>query len=282
MLKAKIKKFCKLQRIFAITALAGLAVVSLNFPIFAQAVSQGYGADTVLQRGMLVKLKDGDTSKVEPIKQASADKLFGVVVDSNDAPVTLSSDGKKVFVSTAGHYDVLVSTVNGEIKAGDYVSTSPIDGVGMKAGSKDPFIIGRALADFDSKSLRIGSTQVKDSSGKGREVSIGRVQTDIQVAGNPLLKSEEPNVPQILRKAAEAIAGKPVNAVRIYTGLFVFIVSTFVAAILMYGGVRSGIISIGRNPLGKKAIVRGMLQVIITGMIVFISGVFGVYLLLKI
>lgn len=282
MLKIKIKSLCTMQRLFAISALSVLAIVSVNFPLLAQAVSQGYGADTVMQRGMMVQPKESDSSKVEPVKQANADKLFGVVVDPNDAPVTLSSDGKKVFVATAGSYEVLVSSIAGDIKAGDYIATSPIDGVGMKAGNKDPYIIGRALADFDSKSLRISTTQVKDSSGKTREVSIGRVKSDVGISGNPLLKAEEPSVPEVLRKASEAIAGKQVNAARIYTGLFVFIVSTIIAVILMYGGVRSAIISIGRNPLGKKSIMRGMLQVIITGMIVFISGIFGVYLLLKI
>lgn len=271
-----------MQRIFSVSALAFLSVLSVNYPLFAQALSQGYGADSVLQRGMMVQPKPDDASKVEPVKQDSADKLFGVVVDPNDAPVTLSADGQKVFVATAGTYEVLVSNLNGTIKAGDYVATSPIDGIGQKAGDKEPVIIGRALADFDDKSLKIGSTTVKDSAGQMKEVSIGRVKTDIGVAANPLLKAEEPSVPELLRKASEAIAGKQVNAARIYMALFVFIVCTIIALILMYGGVRSAIISIGRNPLGKKAIMRGMLQVIITGMIVFISGIFAVYLLLKI
>ena len=282
MLKAKIKKLCTVQRFFSVGALSLLAVLSVNFPIFAQALIQGYGSDQALQRGQLVQLKEKDPSKVEAVKQATADKLLGVIVDSNDAPVTLSAEGKKVFVATAGRYDVLISTQNGPIKAGDYIATSAVDGIGMKAGSKEPFIIGRAISDFDGKSGVVSNAKVKDSGGKERTIAIGRVQGDITVAGNPLLKGEEPNVPEFLKKVTEAIAGKPVNAVRVYTGLFVFIVSTLIAGILMYGGVRSAIISIGRNPLGKKSIMRGMFQVIITGLIVFISGLFGVYLLLRI
>jgi hypothetical protein len=282
MLKTKIKKLCTFQRIVSVTALALLSVASINYPIFAQALTQGYGSDQIMQRGMLIQLKKDDPSKVEAVRQDTGDRLFGVVVDANDAPVTLSSDGKKVFVATAGKYDVLVSTQNGSIKGGDYIAISAIDGIGMKAGSKEPFIIGRALADFDGTINKVGTAQVKASDGKAKEVTIGRVQADVLVAGNPLVKAEEPNVPEALRKAAEAVAGKPVNAIRIYTAMFVFIVSTIVASILMYGGVRSAIISIGRNPLGKKAIVRGMFQVIITGLIVFISGVFGVYLLLRV
>ncbi len=184
-----------------------LSAVSVNFPIFAQALSQGYGSDETLQRGMLVQLKDSDTSKVEAVKQATADKLFGVVVDPNDAPVTLSSEGKKVFVATSGQYDVLVSTLNGNVKAGDYIATSPIDGIGMKAGDKDPFVIGRALSDFDGTNGAISSAEVKDSDGGSKKVSIGRAKADVVVAGNPLLKAQEPDVPELLRKASEAIAG---------------------------------------------------------------------------
>ena len=271
-----------MQRIFAVGMLSVLILISSHYPLLAQAVTQGYGSEQTLQRGMLVQLKASDATKVEAVKQAKSDKMYGVVVDSNDAPVTLSADGKKVFVATAGHFDVLVSTQNGEIKTGDYIAVSAIDGIGMKGGDKEPEVIGRALAGFDGKTAVISSTEVVDSDGGKHSVTIGRVPVDITVSRNPNLKGTEANLPEMLRKASEAIAGKPVNAVRVYIALFVFLSTTILAGILMYGGVRSAIISIGRNPLGKKAIIRGMFQVVITGMIVFITGVFGVYLLLKI
>jgi 6,7-dimethyl-8-ribityllumazine synthase len=281
MLKTKMKKILTFQRVIAIAALSLLCVISTRYPLFAQAVTQGYGADQIMQRGMLVQLKKGDTTKVEVVKQETADQMYGVVVNANDAPVTLSSDGKKVFVATAGHYDVLVNTQNGEIKAGDYVTVSAIDGIGMKASDKEPVVVGRALSGFDGKSNVISTPQVKDSNGGSKTVSIGRVQADILVAKNPLLKAEEPNLPSALKKVSESIAGKPVNPARVYISMFVFLLSTIVATTLMYGGVRSAIISIGRNPLSKKSIIKGMFQIIITGLTVFISGIFGVYLLLK-
>lgn len=281
MLKTKMKKYLTFQRITAVMVLSLLCLVSTRYPLFAQAVTQGYGADQIMQRGMLVQLKKGDTSKVEVVKQESAEKMYGVVVNANDAPVTLSAEGKKVFVATAGHYDVLANTQNGEIKPGDYIAVSAIDGIGMKAGDKEPVVVGRALSGFDGKSNVISTTEVKDSQGGSKTVSIGRVQADITVAKNPLFKSSEPNLPAFLQKASETIAGKPVDPVRVYAGLFIFLISTLIAASLMYGGVKSAIISIGRNPLSKKSIVKGMFQIIITGLTVFISGIFGVYLILK-
>ena len=63
--------------------------------------------------------------------------------------------------------------------------------------------------------------------------------------------------------------------------LLIFLASVVIAGSMLYAGVHSSMISIGRNPLSKQSIVRSMIQVIVTSFIVFIIGIFGVYLLLK-
>jgi hypothetical protein len=281
MIKTKMKQLFSWQRLFAFGALIFLVVLSFSAPLGAQTLTQGYGADVQMQKGMIVQIKKDDPTKVELVSAETMDQMHGVVVDANDAPVTLSSEGQKVFIATTGKFDILVSDQAGAIKTGDYITMSAVQGVGMKAGTKEPVVIGRALADFDGRSGAIGSTDVKDSAGATRKVNFGRIAADVSVSRNPFLKGETPNVPEFLRKASEAVAGKPVNATRIYLSVFVFIVSTIAAGSLLYAGVRNGLISIGRNPLSKKTIIRGMFQVILTGLIIFITGVFGVYLLLK-
>lgn len=281
MLKTKIKQFASWHRMVALVGLGVLIAVSLSHPLGAQAVIEGYNADASLQRGMIVQLKKDDKSKVEMVTSDTAELMHGVVVAANDAPVILSDDGQHIYVATTGHYDTLVNTQNGAINSGDYITASAVSGIGMKAGTTEQYVIGRALSGFDGKTNVISTADVKDSTGATKKVSIGRVSMDVQLAKNPLLKATEPNVPQFLQKAANTIAGKPVNAIRVYLGILVFGISTVVAGALMYGGVRSGIISIGRNPMSKKSIVRSMLQVIITGLIVFVTGVFGVYLILR-
>ena len=282
MFKTKIKQYLSWQRIIAFMGLVFLVVVSTQHPLSAQAVTEGYGSDLTLQRGMIVMLKKDDPTKVELVTTETSERMRGVVVAANDAPLTLANAGQRVFVATNGRYDVMVSTQNGPIKAGDYITASALSGVGMKASDKEAYIIGRAITDFDGKKDAIGSNEIKDSTGNKRTVSIGRVSMDVGVAKNPLLKATEPNVPQFLLKAATAIAGRPVNPFRVYMGVLVFGICTVVSGILMYGGVRSGLISIGRNPLSKKSIIRSMFQVIITGLIIFVTGVFGVYLILRV
>lgn len=283
-MKAKIKNFVSIQRILALVVLVVLIVLGATSPLDAQTFSefiQGYGVDGPVQKGMIVRLKEGDTTKVQSVSKDQMDKMHGVVVNPNDAAVTLSGDGEQVFVATRGRQEVLVSNENGEIKEGDLITVSALSGVGMKAGTIEPLVIGRATEGFDGNSQVVGSAKLADSAGGEKEVRMGRIDAEINVGRNPLLKSEEPNMPEFLRKASEAIAGKPVNAVRVYIGLVIFFITTIVSGSLLYGGVKSGIISMGRNPLSKKLIVRGMLQVIVAGLIIFILGIFAVYLLLK-
>lgn len=249
----------------------------------SQAVTQGYGTTKELQNGMIVKLVDKDTSKVEPLTDASVTQMQGVVVAANDATVTISSDGNKgqVFVATFGHYDVLVSNQNGPIKAGEYITISAIAGVGMKVDTSQPTVLGKATASFDGTSKVAGTAKLKDSTGKEVSVSLGRIPIDISISHNPLQQASADGLPGFLKKTSEAIAGKPVNAARVYVALAVLIMSSAVAGFMLYSGVRGGLIAIGRNPMAKKQIIAGIFRVILSGLICFVLGVFGVYLLLK-
>jgi hypothetical protein len=279
-MKTKIKQPNAPQRLLALAALLFLVVLSIISPLSAQTVTQGYGSDEPLQKGMIIRLKGDDATKVEALDQENIDKMHGVVVDPNDAPVTISSDGQKVFVANVGRYEVLVSDQNGPLAIGDFVTISAVKGIGMKAGDKEPVVVGRATAEFDGKTNSIGSSDIKIGE-ETRKVSIARIQVDLGISRNPLLKAKEPNMPEFLKRATEGIAGKEVSPAKAYTSVVIFFLSSVIAASLMYSGIRSGIISIGRNPLSKKSIIRGMFQVIITGLIIFITGIFGVYLLLK-
>jgi hypothetical protein len=279
-MKTKIRTFFSTQKVLALTGLLCLVALSLAGPLEAQTLTQGYGADESLQRGMIVRLKQEDASKVESLTIESIEKMHGVVVDANDAPVTLSAEGQKVFIATVGRFDTLVSSQGGEINPGDYITISALRGVGMKAGTKEPVVVGRAITGFNGRDGVISKAEFKNGDNT-QSVSISRIQVDIGVARNPLLKAAEPNLPEFLKRAAESLAGKPVSPAKAYISAVIFVLSTIIAATLMYGGIRSAITSIGRNPLSKKSIIRGMLQVIITGLIIFISGIFGVYLLLK-
>lgn len=280
----KIKNTLRLltrRRLTALGGLFGLVLLSLSHPLAAQTVTQGYSYEGTVQRGMLVSLKADDTTKIELANLENGDHAHGVVVDPNDAPVTISSDDQKVFVATIGRYDVLVSNQNGVIQPGDFISLSSIGGVGMKADENVNISIGKALDNFDGQTGVVSTVELKDDQGGSQKVSVGRISVDIGIGANPLAKPKESNLPDYLRKAAEAIADKPVSSIRVYLGLVVLAVAGAISGSLLYGGVKSAIISIGRNPLSKKSIIRGLVQIIMTSLMILIIGIFGVYLLIK-
>lgn len=253
-------------------------------PIFASSptVTQGYSSDELLQRGMLVGLKNDDPRKVEPVNSDQANQLHGVIIGANESAVLLGNDDEKVYVASGGRFPVLVSSQNGAIKSGDYVSPSAVKGIGMNAGKNNDIVIGKALEEFDASNQSTVKSviTVNDASDNEQQLSVGMIIVDIAVGKNPLMKNNT-SLPEALRKSAETVAGKPVNATKVYISLFIIIVTSAIAGSIIYSAVRGGMVSIGRNPLGKNAIMRGLLQVVLVGMLILLSGFFGVYLILK-
>ena len=195
-----------------------------------------------------------------------------MVVAPTDAAITLVGNNTKVFVATTGTYQVLVSTSNGSIKSGDYISMSNIDGIAAKASNTEPVILGKATSAFD------GKAGVVTTSGKS---AIGRVYVNINVQKNPLANTD-PTLPYFLRRVANSIANKSVPVIRVYTALLIFLISILASVAILLGGVRGSQISLGRNPLSKKVIFSGMYKVVFTGLGIFLIGLAGVYLLLKV
>lgn len=281
MILPKIKQYLTFKRVVSLAALAVLVGMNAAGILHAQSVTRGYGADETLQRGMIVGTKQDDPDKVEPINIDQIDRILGVVVSANESPITLSGEQEEVFVATVGRYDVLVSDQNGEIRTGDYVTVSSINGIGMLATYQESEILGRAVDNFDGKSNIVGNSVLTDTGGGRRSVNIGRIQVDVGITKNPLAKSAAVT-PEWLGKLGQAIAGKSLSPARIYISAAIFLIGAFIAGAILYAGIRSSIIAIGRNPLSKKSILRGLLQVIFTSLIVFIISVVGVYLLLRV
>jgi hypothetical protein len=271
--------------VVAVSLVSVLSVLSnaVSSPVVhAQSVAQSYAADTPLQAGMIVRLGE-DKSKVAPVNQATADKAYGVIVRPNDAPLSLSEGDAQqlVYVATTGNYKVLMSDQNGSIKQGEYVVISAIEGIGMKVDTASNYVVGKALENFDANSKSLTQTTVKDTAGHERTVKIGYVRMDVNIGKNPLHKGAVSNVPDFLQKAADAIAGKPVSAVRVYLSVIILIIAGAIVISILYAGIRTSIIALGRNPLARKSIFRNLFRVILLGLTILLIGIFAVYLILK-
>jgi hypothetical protein len=284
------KQTVKVSRIILGLAVVVGTIAAPSLPVFAASTYgggsvQGYAANAPLDKGTVVQLAtEGTTQQVKLATQANLSGMFGVTVDRNQLLLSSSNSALKneAFIAISGTYNVLVSNEAGSIAEGDYVTLSSIDGVTMKADDEVKSVLGRAVAAFDGKGVTLGTTTLKDTAGNTlKTVTLGSVPVTINVQDNPNVKSTEVNVPPFLQRIGEAIAEKEVSAIRIYLSMAITAVSIIAAIAILASGVRSSIISIGRNPMSKKSIFRALLQIILTSLLILIIGLFAVYLLLK-
>ena len=278
---SKIKQLSstRIASLFLFISMFGLLAV----PAFAQEFTQGYATTETLLRGEIVGINAEQENQVSSINSDNNEDLLGVVVRSNDSAVTLTEDTTGVFVATTGRFEVLVSDIRGNISSGDNITTSPVTGIGQKAGPTEGQILGKMLEtiDFNDTSRVLSQTTVTNDNGETLTVNIARGLAEINIGPNPDLASEA-SAPEFLVKFSETIAGKPVSAIRIYAGLIIIIIAGAISGSLLYSSVKTSIISIGRNPLSKNSVLTGLAQVVVISVIIFISGLVAVYLLLKI
>ncbi len=272
--------------ILGLMVAAGIVLAAV-LPVAAETYGggsvQGYAAEASLDNGTIVQLTSKDAKQVKIATQAELQNMFGVTVDRNQLSLTLTNENLKneTFVAVSGTYDVLVSNQGGPIAVGDYVTLSSVNGVAMKAGTEEKTVFGRAVGAFDGKGVTLGTTTLKDSNGGTKAVTLGQVPVTINIQRNPNEKSTKADVPEFLQRIGQAIAEKEVSPIRIYLSMGITAVSLIAAIAVLYSGVRSGVISIGRNPMSKKSIFRALLEIILTSILILVIGLFAVYLLLK-
>lgn len=278
----------KVPRIFigvaAVVVMASAVIVPVSAVSYGGGSVAGYSADAPIANSTIVQLTGDKSNKVKVANKDQLQNMFGVTVDRNQQPITLSSEdlANEVFVAVSGTYNVLVSTEGGAIAIGDHVTLSSVNGVAMKADTDVPTVFGRANKPFDGKSgVTLGQTTLKDSAGKTQQVTLGTIPITIDIKRNPNIKTTEANLPDFLDRIGQEIAEKEVSPIRIYLSIGITVISLIAAITVLYAGVRNGVISIGRNPMSKKSIFRAILETILTSFLILIIGMFAVYLLLR-
>ena len=107
-----------------------------------------YTSDTTASEGDIVSLAGNGVSQVQKSVKGYDSKALGII-STKPGLVMGAADGtgKPVIVGLSGRVPVKVSTKNGDIQPGDYITTSDIPGVGMRA-TRAGHVIGKALTGF--------------------------------------------------------------------------------------------------------------------------------------
>jgi len=262
------------KRLFVALAVVGVSTVGI---VVAQtAATSSYFADKSIEPGTIVSLRRGESELVEPSSSDNVENLFGVVVRQTDSTLRLSNGDRAVFVTTLGKAKTLVSDINGPVRAGDQLGLSPITGVAQRSND-DSVSIGTALQDFEPAGGVISPIKVTDSNGQETTANVGLVDIQVkpQLGNNSIL-------PSGISDFGESIAGKPVSSFRLFTALAVMVVSLSASSVLLFGAIRSALVAIGRNPLSKTLVYRGLFQVMAITFVIFASGVAGAYVILTV
>lgn len=220
-----------------------------------------------------------DTSNaVELSSLEGAKRLAGVV--SNRPLVQLSDGGSGVQVVTSGLTLTLVCDLNGEVVAGDKITASPIEGIGMR-DSDTTTVVGAAQSNLSDAALE--KRTIKDVAGKDVEVRIGLIPVQVSVASYASETDKKTTfVPAFLQELANNVSGREVSPVRVLVAALILLLLFISITVLLYSSVRSSIISIGRNPLSEMAVRKSLLQVGLTvfGMLLFAVAIIYVVLVL--
>lgn len=240
------------------------------------AISQGFKtAEADLATGALVSLTSGSQSTVQLSNTDRVNQLIGVI---GDRPlIELSNNDKEVQVVISGTTLTLVSDINGDIKSGDKITASPINGVGMKANASS-LVVGTAQDDLAKVSTTTRS--INDKRGQPQSVKVGAVPVSVNVTYYVAPEDKNSFLPPFLQSLANTVAGKEVSAVRVLISSLVLIFGFVSIAVLLYSSIRSSIISIGRNPLSEGAVRKSLFEVGATALGILLVMLIAIYLVL--
>lgn len=190
-------------------------------------------------------------------------KMFGIVTDN---PAFLVDDkglpNTKIIVSI-GITSVKVSSANGSIKRGNFVTSSEKVGVAQKA-TKTGFVLGTALEDYDASDTN----------------EIGQIQINTDIHPSTGIAGTRTNLIDVLRQGLEIPLFEPIQSLRYVLAVLIVLIG-FTLGLIYFGRVaRAGVEAVGRNPLAGRAIqFTVILNIILTGIII-LSGLGIAYLIL--
>lgn len=270
----------KQLRVWAVSIMLLVAVPAAASAQTAQSglIAQGFTSNNALPTGALVSRAENNARTVELSTNNSADRLVGVV--SEQAFFEVSDANSNTQVVLEGTTPTLVSDLNGDIQAGDRITVSPIEGVGIKA-TQSSVIVG--IAQSDLASVDTTTRTITDQSGQAYTVHIGIIPVQINVAAYITPEGgQQTGIPLALQNVANTIAGRSVSPLRIVLAATLTLLLFCVIVALLYSAVRSSLTAMGRNPLSANILHKGLTQIGLIVVGIAAAGFGIVYAILRI
>lgn len=213
--------------------------IATNLPIVGKDIKDGY----------IVVAEDDQFSLSGEAYQTN---MIGVINQQSAIEIRFKNEQNTFPVVTNGQAYVMVSLFNGQIKKGDYITSSPLEGIGMKATVPGQ-VIGIALENAESPER---STVRKI-----------RISVESNYFMNPLFligpqSSLKVNVTRLFSPGSQQ------TLIKYVIGGGVFLLSLLFC--LVYFGRLSlkGVEALGRNPLAANKIQFGIIVNVIMGIVI--------------
>lgn len=244
-----------------------LVFLSLLSPISIHA--QNTSAGTAISIPITDKnAKDGSiiisTPKGFALSSTAYDtNMYGVLTETPSIYLENTQDKELKPVTTSSKAFVLVSSINGDIKKNDFITTSTIAGVGQKA-TRNGMILGTALEPYSNSNQKITAK--------------------ILVAVNPHFNASfadtKTNVLEVLRNASDPTTLTQATSLRYVLAAGIVLVS-FAVGFVYFGRVTSsGVEALGRNPLASRTIQLSLVFNLVLMIVIIIAGLGIGYMIL--
>jgi hypothetical protein len=202
------KKLLSITREGNMKVTGAITSTSGNFDI-----AQDFAAnDDSLESGDVVSIDSYEANLVTKSSETYDNKIVGIYSKTPGfrlSQIASDAKGKEAPVAMAGRIGVKVNSENGAIKKGDYLTSSSVPGVAMKA-TKPGQVLGRALDDFAGDGTGKISVFVNVSYADPRS-AVASVDIDGNIlTGN--VSSASIKLPENIRIAGKEINGSLDNA----------------------------------------------------------------------
>lgn len=197
-------------------------------------------ADENVSDGQIVVVSAGEYRLA---RQAYDPNIFGVVTTQPAVIIDVPDLTSKAAVISSGVAKVSVSTANGAIEAGDFITSSDTPGIGIKV-TRAGFVLGVAQEAYAGSAGEVGQIEVAINPRSATPAAATAV-------GAPSLAGL---LTDFFNLSHAGITDRPSTALRYAVATLILLIS-LMFGLLVFGRVAAnGIAAMGRNPLARYAI----------------------------
>lgn len=190
--------------------------------------------------------------------------VVGVVTDNPAVSLQMNATTKTYPVATTGNAFVNVTTLNGNIKKGDPITSSTIPGVGMKA-TNTGYIIGTSSENYSSSNTK----------------AVKKISFVLNVHYYISRSTFQIGIFDVFNLSALATYEEPIQAFKYFITALIVILSFTFAFFSFARTANKGLEAIGRNPLASRMIQIGILINILIAIAIILVGLFVAYIVIR-